>query len=54
MVLEDFQQSEQLYEGASTVLITKLSTSKGDVVEIRDFAPRFVHYAPQRHSTLAS
>ncbi|CAJ1435436.1 unnamed protein product [Effrenium voratum] len=44
VVLEDFHQAEQLYEGASTVLITKLSTSKGDVVEIRDFAPRFVHY----------
>eukprot|EP00435_Cladocopium_sp_Y103_P025488 s2766_g6.t1 len=44
VVLEDFHQSEQLYEGASTVLITKLGTSKDDVVEIRDFAPRFIHY----------
>eukprot|EP00913_Durusdinium_trenchii_P019786 g18599.t1 len=41
VVLEDFHQSEQLYEGTSTVLITKLSTSNDDVVEIRDFAPRF-------------
>jgi len=44
VVLEDFDRAEQTYEVASTVLITALHTSKGDVVEIRDFAPRFVHY----------
>ncbi|CAE8721958.1 unnamed protein product, partial [Polarella glacialis] len=44
VVLEDFATSKQTYQDNSTVLVTTLSTGKGDVVEIRDFAPRFVHY----------
>jgi len=44
VVLEDFERAEQAYQVSSTVLITTLHTSKGDAVEIRDFAPRFVHY----------
>ncbi|CAE8665216.1 unnamed protein product [Polarella glacialis] len=44
VVLEDFATSKQAYQDNSTVLVTTLSTGKGDVVEIRDFAPRFVHY----------
>lgn len=44
VVLEDFERCEQTYLGTSAVLVTTLHSSRGDSVEIRDFAPRFVHY----------
>lgn len=42
VVLEGCERAEQFYHGASAILVTRLY-SKGDSVEIRDFAPRFVH-----------
>lgn len=44
VVLEDFERAEQYYISTSTVLVTRLHSSKGDSVEIRDFAPRFTHF----------
>eukprot|EP00929_Paragymnodinium_shiwhaense_P015932 TRINITY_DN124015_c0_g1_i1.p1 TRINITY_DN124015_c0_g1~~TRINITY_DN124015_c0_g1_i1.p1 ORF type:complete len:730 (-),score=139.68 TRINITY_DN124015_c0_g1_i1:109-2298(-) len=44
IVLEDCERAEQRYLHSSAVLVTTLHSSKGDSLEIRDFAPRFVHF----------
>lgn len=44
VVLENFERAEQIYASNSAVLLTTLYSSQGDVIEIRDFAPRFRHF----------
>ena len=39
--IEDFARSEQVYEPNTAVLITRLFDSRGQGIEITDFAPRF-------------
>src|SRR5262245_66353676 len=44
VVLDELAQTEQHYEPNTAVLITRLTDSHGDGVEITDFAPRFHHF----------
>lgn len=42
--LDGFERSEQYYEKNTAVLITKLHSADGSVVEVVDFAPRFKQF----------
>ena len=42
--LADHARSEQRYEADTAIVITRLFDSRGGVVEIVDFCPRFCHY----------
>jgi len=44
VLLQDFERAEQQYIETSAVLTTTLHSCHGDSVEIRDFAPRFMHF----------
>lgn len=42
--LEGLVRTEQSYDAGTAILRTRLISDKGDVVEVTDFAPRFLHH----------
>ncbi len=52
IALEDFESATQGYDGNTAILVTLLRDTSGGVVEIRDFAPRFVQHGRMYRPTM--
>ncbi len=50
--IEDFERSEQRYDGNTAIVVTTLYDSRGSAVRITDFAPRFANLGRMYRPTM--